>query len=386
MLEDERHMQTNKNSKFVEILLSIIKFFPNFTIDIWEKIKKLLGIKITEKNEENSNNIKLVKEDKGYENDYSKFNEDINYNNNSNIYIEVKHQSQMQANKQKLKQLESQTYSNRTMARLISTAELYALAVNCKNSQLYKKFDEFDNLNRKTIDELKGELILQIGCFKVSYQSYTKKYKQYDFPDDYDEEKTLEELKDIEQKINEKDKKYYQAIIKLLNGDTNIPSFDEDLDELEEDEPDTKDPMLQIETDIPIMRHLDGIRKNLKQNYLDNPMNCKVRLNLDEPMEKNEELENLVKKLDKEKNKKKDKKKIRSLSSNSFKHKNKDNNIENEKNHSRRNSASKLSLINISILNNENKDKVEDGDKKENHNHCDCDSDCSRSSDYEDLK
>ena len=386
MLEDERHMQTNKNSKFVEILLSIIKFFPNFTIDIWEKIKKLLGIKITEKNEENSNNIKLVKEDKGYENDYSKFNDDINYNNNSNIYIEVKYQSQMQANKQKLKQLESQTYSNRTMARLISTAELYALAVNCKNSQLYKKFDEFDNLNRKTIDELKGELILQIGCFKVSYQSYTKKYKQYDFPDDYDEEKTLEELKDIEQKINEKDKKYYQAIIKLLNGDTNIPSFDEDLDELEEDEPDTKDPMLQIETDIPIMRHLDGIRKNLKQNYLDNPMNCKVRLNLDEPMEKNEELENLVKKLDKEKNKKKDKKKIRSLSSNSFKHKNKDNNIENEKNHSRRNSASKLSLINISILNNENKDKVEDGDKKENHNHCDCDSDCSHSSDYEDLK
>ena len=386
MLEDERHMQTNKNSKFVEILLSIIKFFPNFTIDIWEKIKKLLGIKITEKNEENSNNIKLVKEDKGYENDYSKFNEDINYNNNSNIYIEVKYQSQMQANKQKLKQLESQTYSNRTMARLISTAELYALAVNCKNSQLYKKFDEFDNLNRKTIDELKGELILQIGCFKVSYQSYTKKYKQYDFPDDYDEEKTLEELKDIEQKINEKDKKYYQAIIKLLNGDTNIPSFDEDLDELEEDEPDTKDPMLQIETDIPIMRHLDGIRKNLKQNYLDNPMNCKVRLNLDEPMEKNEELENLVKKLDKEKNKKKDKKKIRSLSSNSFKHKNKDNNIENEKKHSRRNSASKLTLINISILNNENKDKDEDGDKKENHNHCDCDSDCSHSSDYEDLK
>ena len=123
MLEDERHMQTNKNSKFVEILLSIIKFFPNFTIDIWEKIKKLLGIKITEKNEENSNNIKLVKEDKGYENDYSKFNEDINYNNNSNIYIEVKYQSQMQANKQKLKQLESQTYSNRTMARLVSTAE-----------------------------------------------------------------------------------------------------------------------------------------------------------------------------------------------------------------------------------------------------------------------
>ena len=388
MLEDESHEQTKKNSKFVEILLSIIKFFPNFTIDIWEKIKKLLRIKISEKNGENSRNKKLIIEEKENETDYNKFNEDYNYisnnnSNNSNIYIEVQSQAQMQASKQKLKQLESQTYSNRTMARLISTAELYALAVNCKNSQLYKKFDEFDNLNRKTIDELKGELILQIGCFKVSYQSYTKKYKHYDFPDDYDEEKTLEELKDIEQNINENDKKYYQAIIKLLKGDTNIPSFDDDLDELEEGEPDTKDPKLQIETDIPIMRHLDGIRKNLNQNYLENPKNCKVRLNLDEPMEKNEELEKLVKKLDKEKKEKKEKKEVqkkyRSLSANSSYHKKKDNNIENE-NHFRKNSSSKLSPINISILNNEDKDS------EENHNDCDCDSNCSHSSDYEDLK
>ena len=390
MLE-ERHMQAKKNNKLVEILLNIIKFVPNFTIDMWEKIKKFFGIKISEKNSPNNKN--LILEDKENETDYNKFREDfnynnyINYNNNSSLNIEVQSQAQMQANKQKLKQLESQTYSNRTMARLISTAELYALAVNCKNNQLYKKFDEFDNLNRKTRDELKGELILQIGCFKVSYQSYTKKYKHYDFPDDYDEEKTLEELKDIEQNINENDKKYYQAIIKLLNGDTDIPSFDDDLDELEDGEEDTKDPILQIETDIPIMRHLDGIRKNLKQNYLDNPMNCKVRLNLDEPMEKNEELENLVKKLDrKKKTKKTVQKKYRSLSANSSNHKNIVHIIENEQNYVRSNSSSKLSAINISVLNNEHEVKEEDEYNKENYNCCDCDSNCSHSSDYEDLK
>jgi hypothetical protein len=160
---------------------------------------------------------------------------------------------------------------------------------------------------QKTVNELKGELIIQIECFKVSYESYVKKYKHYDFPDDYDEEKTLEELKNIEKNINEKDKKYYQSIIKLLNGDTNIPSFDEDLDELEEEgeNSDKKDPKLQLETDIPIMRCLDRIRKNLKKNYLEDPMNCRVKLNLDEPFEKNEELQEIVKKLDsKLKNKK----------------------------------------------------------------------------------
>ena len=220
----------------------------------------------------------------------------------------------MQVSRQKLKQLESQTYSNRTMARLIATAELYALSVNCFNEQLYKKFDEFDNFNRKNKKELKGDLILQINCFKVSYQSYIKKYKHYDYPDDYDENKTMEELEQIEKNINDEDKKFYQAIIKLLKGDPNIPSFDDDLDELEEgdEQSDKKDPKLQIEMDIPIMRHLDGIRKNLKNNYLNDPMNCKIRLKLDEPMEKNEEFEKLIKKIDSENINRNNKKNIKS--------------------------------------------------------------------------
>ena len=108
MLEDKRHIQANKNSNLFEILLSIIKFFPNLSINLWKNIKIFLGIKISEKNGESPSNKQLIIEDKKYENDYSTFNED--YNNNSNIYIQVKFQSQIQANKQKLKQLESQNY------------------------------------------------------------------------------------------------------------------------------------------------------------------------------------------------------------------------------------------------------------------------------------
>lgn len=383
MLEDERQRDVNQKSRFFEILLSIIKFFPNLTLELWQKIKKVFGIKASEQDGENLYYKNKILEDK--ETYYNKFKDNYQDNKvNNDYFIEIKSQTQMQASKQKLKQLESQTYSNRTMARLISTAELYALSVNCDNNQMYKKFDEFDNLNRKTRDELKGELLLQIECFKVSYQSYTKKYKKYDFPDDYDEEKTLEELKNIEQNINENDKKYYQAIIKLLNGDTNIPSFEDELDELEEGEPDTKDPILQIQTDIPIMRHLDGIRKNLKQNYLDDPMNCKIRLNLDEPMKKNEELEKLVKKLDKDKMNKKVEKKNRSLSAKSFNHKAKENEIENENNHFGRNRSFKLSSRNIFILKFEDEDKKE---KEEDNIYDDCHSDCSsHNSEYEDLK
>ena len=301
----EENNNSEKKSKLYTFWLEVKNFFST-------EVKKCCSFLFSFYKNENPQSKKISEEEKEYEPDYMDFKKyHNNYGNIKNYdntnYIEIQSQVQMLASKQKLKQLESQTYSNRTMARLISIAELYALSVNCKNEQLYKKFDEFDNLNRKTVNELKGELIIQIECFKVSYESYVKKYKHYDFPDDYDEEKTLEELKNIEKNINEEDKKYYQSIIKLLNGDTNIPSFDEDLDELEEEgeNSDKKDPKLQLETDIPIMRCLDRIRKNLKKNYLEDPMNCRVKLNLDEPFEKNEELQELVKKLDsKLKNKK----------------------------------------------------------------------------------
>lgn len=304
----EENNVSEKKNKLYTYWLAIKDFFSN-------EVKKCCSFLFSFYKNENPQNKKISEEGKEYEQDYMDFEKyQNNYGNIKNYdntnYIEIQSQVQMLASKQKLKQLESQTYSNRTMARLISIAELYALSVNCKNEQLYKKFDEFDNLNRKTVNELKGELILQIYCFKVSYESYVKQYKHYDFPDDYDEEKTLEELKNIEKNINEEDKKYYQSIIKLLNGDTNIPSFDEDLDELEEGEnSDKKDPKLQLATDIPIMRYLDGIRKNLKKNYLEDPMNCKVKLNLDESFEKNEELQELVKKLDSKLKNKKDKNK-----------------------------------------------------------------------------
>ena len=324
-----------KHNKFIQIIIDFFEQIYNFFLN--QKKKSL----ITENNEI-QNEFDYRRLNNGYKNN----------NDNNDNYIDNQTQMQMQANKQKLKQLESQTYSNRTMARLISTAELYALSVNCYNEQIYKKFDEFDNLNRKTKDELKGELILQINCFKLSYQSYVKKYKNYDYPDDYDKEKTIEELKKIEENINDNDKKFYQAIIKLLNDDTNIPSFEEELNELEEGEEqsDKKDPKLQLETDIPIMRYLDGIRKNLKQNYLDNPMNCKIRLNLNESMEKNEEFEKLIKKLDSKNNNEKEKKfestKIHRSSSVGF-FNNKDKKIEDIKykiKHRRKNSSGILSL------------------------------------------
>ena len=57
-------------------------------------------------------------------------------------------------NKEKLKQLESQEYSNRTLSRLICISELYALSLGYNNPQMYKKFDQFNTLKRKNKDEL----------------------------------------------------------------------------------------------------------------------------------------------------------------------------------------------------------------------------------------
>ena len=366
---EENNVSDNKNKLYTYWLA-----FKNF---FCTEVKNCCSFLFSFYKNENPQSKKISEEEKEYEQDYMDFKK--YHNNYGNIknddntnYIEIQSQVQMQASKQKLKQLESQTYSNRTMARLISIAELYALSVNCNNEQLYKKFDEFDNLNRKTANELKGELIFQIECFKVSYASYVKQYKHYDFPDDYDEKKTLEELKNIEKNINEEDKKYYQSIIKLLNGDTNIPSFDEDLDELEEGEnSDKKDPKLQLATDIPIMRYLDGIRKNLKKNYLEDPMNSRVKLNLDEPFEKNEELQELVKKLDSKLKNKKGKNKSKLLHKcksldiicKEEKYKNDDKNR-----HSRSNSVHIFSVkINIS-----NYEETKDLENKSEYSECTC--------------
>jgi len=207
-----------------------------------------------------------------------------------------KRQTDAQLSKQKLKQLESQTYSNRTLARLISTAELYALSLGYKNPQLYKKFDQFNNLKRKNPDELLGELIIQIQCAQVSITSYIDKYKKYDLPEDFDMDKTILELENIKTQVRRRDKKYYKAIIQLIQGDTNISSFDQELDELENDEEgeDIKDPNLQLKIDIPIMRYVDSVKYQVKNNYEKDP-SYKVKLDLNKPFEKNEHFENLIK-------------------------------------------------------------------------------------------
>lgn len=204
--------------------------------------------------------------------------------------------SNLQLNKNKLKQLESQNYSNRTMARLISTAEIYALSLGLFNPQMYKKFDQFDNLKRKNKDELEGELILQIKCCKISMESYIKKYKKYDFPEDFNKAAIIFELENIRKQVCNRDKKYYSAIIDLIKGKTNIPSFDEDLLSLENDDDkpsDKKDPKLQLKMDIPIIKYVDSIKHQVKDKYSQNP-DYKIKLDLNKPFPKNPYLEKLL--------------------------------------------------------------------------------------------
>jgi len=197
------------------------------------------------------------------------------------------------------------------MARLIATAEIYALSLGHKNPQLYKKFDHFNNLKRKNKDELEGELILQIQCCKVSMDSYINKYGKYDFPEDFDRNKTLLELDNIRKKVSNKHKKYFNAIIQLINGNTNIPSFDEELDELENDDDcqrnDLKNPELQLKMDIPIMRYVDNVKKQIKDKFIQNP-SYKFKLELNKSFDKNENFNNLIeiqKEIDNENNQKK---------------------------------------------------------------------------------
>ena len=64
MLEDERQRDVNQKKRIFEILLSIIKFLPDLTLEFWQKIKKVFGIKASEQDGENLYNKKKILEDK----------------------------------------------------------------------------------------------------------------------------------------------------------------------------------------------------------------------------------------------------------------------------------------------------------------------------------
>ena len=134
-------------------------------------------------------------------------------------------QKQLQISKQK--QVQDQAYSYGTMGNLFSAMEWYAnrSALEKKKKGETIKFEHYDNFEcgkKKTLSELRMQIITQFEIFKVSYFVYIDDYGQYDFPENLPEETIIYLIKQWKNNVDVKDYILYDSVLKVLGGDKTV--------------------------------------------------------------------------------------------------------------------------------------------------------------------
>ena len=120
--------------------------------------------------------------------------------------------SQMQIQMQSKVQLQSQKYSNFTMATMLSTAEHIVwrackddyesleFLINeysrlngyIKNKLIFNSYNAYNSGIKKDLNSLIYQFIFQIETFYDDYNEFVRKYKKYSFPNNMSKEKILE--------------------------------------------------------------------------------------------------------------------------------------------------------------------------------------------------
>ena len=135
-------------------------------------------------------------------------------------------QKQLQISKQK--QVQDQAYSYGTMGNLFSAMEWYAnkSALEKKKEGLktitFEHYDNFECGKKKTLSELRMQIITQFEIFKVSYFVYIDDYGQYDFPESLPKEAIISLIKQWRSYVDEKDYILYDSVLKVLDGDKTV--------------------------------------------------------------------------------------------------------------------------------------------------------------------
>lgn len=135
-------------------------------------------------------------------------------------------QKQLQISKQK--QMQDQAYSYGTMGNYFSALEWYAnrsaLANNKKGLDTirFEHYDNFECGKRKTLNELRMQIITQFEIYKASYFVYIAEHGQYDFPESLSKETIISLIKQWRNYVEEKDYILYDSILKVLDGDKTV--------------------------------------------------------------------------------------------------------------------------------------------------------------------
>ena len=147
-------------------------------------------------------------------------------NNETKGTIQGNGQKQLQISKQK--QVQDQAYSYGTMGNFFSAMEWYAnrSALEKKKQGLETiKFEHYDNFEcgkKKTLSELRMQIITQFEIFKVSYFVYVNDHGQYDFPESLPRDTIISLIKQWRSYVDKKDYILYDSVLKVLDGDKTV--------------------------------------------------------------------------------------------------------------------------------------------------------------------
>jgi hypothetical protein len=173
-------------------------------------------------------------------------------------------QIQMQMQMQSKEQLQSQKYSNFTMATMLSTAE-HIVWRSCKddyesleflineysrlngyikNKLIFNSYNAYNSGMKKDLSSLICQFIFQLETFYDDYNEFVRKYKKYSFPNNMSKEKILEIINIWMTALSnsENGQKYKKYFINLKNifEKNPIKSYENEIIEKYKNHPKTK--------------------------------------------------------------------------------------------------------------------------------------------------
>jgi hypothetical protein len=174
-------------------------------------------------------------------------------------------QRQIQLNQQKL----DQAYSYGVMGNIFSALEWYAYRLSGETPKdlRFNNYNNFNSGNKKDLTQLKNQIITQIEIFKFSYLIYKKDHKKYEFPQNLTENdiiKEIEKWKNLIKNKSPENLKYYDSILKIIQGESDISFVEEIKKEVIEKggDPNTINPKFIMNEGAAILSHTQSLANN----------------------------------------------------------------------------------------------------------------------------
>ena len=179
----------------------------------------------------------------------------------------------------KLEQIQDLAASYGIFGNTLSAFECFAnrqRPQKAEGTNVFSAYNNFDCGNTKTLAQLRAQIITQLTILQFSYMMYTMQYKKYDFDEDMNAHKMIELLELWRSWVPEKDKKYYNAAITIVNGGK-PPSFTDELKSKKNEEAKINPKMLA--NSVKLIHNANQVGVKAVQKYKEKGIAPKMKIN-----------------------------------------------------------------------------------------------------------